>query len=121
MFGGLILADNDDRWAVVCTRQRLFQQKIVCGKVAGTGIMVVQDGNEIFACERACPHEQADLSRGHVADGRLHCPHHRASFSLVTGDVSPGWDCRQLRRYPIRYDDIHIWIDAHAIDRESRG
>jgi len=113
------LADNDDRWVLVCTRQHLLEQKIVCGKVAGTAILVVQEGHDIFSCERACPHEQADLSRGHVADGRLHCPHHRASFSLVTGEVSPGWDCRGLRRYPIRHDDSHVWVDADAITRTA--
>ena len=107
-----ISADSGDHWVAVCTRELLAAQKIVCTTVFGVGILVIEDGHQIVACERACPHEQADLSRGHVAQGRLHCPHHRASFSLTTGQISPGWPSRPLRRFPVLVDDIQIWIDT---------
>lgn len=109
------MVDSGDRWTAICTRERLASQTIVCVTVNGTSILVVQDGSRIVACERACPHEQADLSRGHIAGGRLHCPHHRASFSLTTGDVSPGWPSRPLRQFPVRVDGTHVWIDSHSI------
>jgi 3-phenylpropionate/trans-cinnamate dioxygenase ferredoxin subunit len=106
------LADDADegRWVAVCSRSRLAEQKIVCAKVAGFGLILVQDGDRIYACERACPHEQADLSLGRVAEGRLHCPRHLASFSLADGQISPGWPSRPLRRYPVRIDEALVWI-----------
>ncbi len=110
-----ISVDSGDRWIAVCPRARLAEQNIVCARVAGIGILIIRDGDEIVACERACPHEQADLSRGHVAEGRLHCPHHRASFSLATGDISPGWPSRPLRRFRLRIDDTHVWIDRDSL------
>ena len=109
-----ILADSG-RWVAVCSREGLAARRIVCATVAGLGILVVQDGDTVVACERACPHEQADLSRGHLSGGRLHCPHHRASFSLDTGDVSPGWPCRPLRRFGVRLDATDVWIDTRSI------
>src|SRR5215213_5867152 len=72
MCDGPILADDDNpaRWVAVCSRERLTEQTIVCVNVAGLGVLIVQDGERITACERACPHEQADLSLGRVANGR---------------------------------------------------
>lgn len=110
-----ISADSGDRWIAVCTREQLAIRNIVCTKVANVAVLVVQDGDTIIACERACPHEQADLSRGHISDGRLHCPHHRASFSLVTGDISAGWPSRPLRRFPVRFDGVRVWIDSQVV------
>lgn len=115
MCGGPILADDDDRWVVLCSRDWLAAQKIVCATVAGVAIIVVQDDDTIVACERTCPHEQADLSRGHISGGRLHCPHHRASFSLASGAISPGWPSRSLRTFPIRFDEVQVWIDSQAV------
>jgi 3-phenylpropionate/trans-cinnamate dioxygenase ferredoxin subunit len=117
MSDGPILADDGDpaRWVAVCARERLTEQKIVCVKVAGIGVLIVQDGEGIYACERACPHEQADLSLGRVADGRLHCPRHLAWFNLADGTMSPGWPSRDLRRYPVCESDAQIWVDAAAM------
>ena len=112
-----ISADDRDRWVAVCTRDRLAAQQIVCATVAGVGVLIIRDGENVLACERACPHEQADLSRGHIADGRLHCPHHRASFSLTTGEVSAGWPSRPLRRFRVRLDDVQVCIDIQASEQ----
>jgi 3-phenylpropionate/trans-cinnamate dioxygenase ferredoxin subunit len=109
------LADDDGHWVVACARARLDEAPIVCSTVAGQGILIVRDGDAIVACDRACPHEQADLSRGHVDHGRLHCAHHRASFSLATGAISAGWPSAVLRRFPVRLDDSWVWVDVKAL------
>jgi 3-phenylpropionate/trans-cinnamate dioxygenase ferredoxin subunit len=109
-----ISADNGGHWVVVCSREQLAARRIVCASVAGLGILIIQDGEAVVACARACPHEQADLSHGHVAEGRLHCPHHRASFSLATGVISPGWSSRPLRRFRVRIDDTDVWVDTDS-------
>jgi 3-phenylpropionate/trans-cinnamate dioxygenase ferredoxin subunit len=104
-----------ENWIAVCSLDRLTAQNIVCVRVEGVDLLVVRDGEQVYACERACPHEQADLSLGRVADGRLFCPRHLAWFSLLDGKISPGWPSRALRRYPARAADGRIWIDAAAL------
>jgi 3-phenylpropionate/trans-cinnamate dioxygenase ferredoxin subunit len=117
MCDGPILAgeENPARWVAVCAKDRLTEQKIICAKVGGVDLLIIKDDEQLYACERACPHEQADLSLGRIADGQLYCPRHLAWFSLVDGTISPGWPSRALRRYPVRAADGQIWIDADAL------
>ncbi|WP_295852955.1 Rieske (2Fe-2S) protein [Tardiphaga sp.] len=116
MSDGPILADDDPaRWMAVCPRDRMSERAILCVTVAGIDLLLIRDGDRFHACERACPHEQADLGLGRVADGRLHCPRHLAWFSLGDGAISPGWPSRPLRLYPIRADQGQIWIDTRAL------
>lgn len=79
-------------------------------RVRGRDLLIVRDGDRLVACERACPHEQADLALGRVRDGRLHCPRHQASFCLGDGRISPGWTCRALRLFPARREGDMIQI-----------
>jgi 3-phenylpropionate/trans-cinnamate dioxygenase ferredoxin subunit len=85
--------------------------------VTGVDLILVWNEGRAVACERFCPHEQADLSFGHLAAGRLFCPRHAASFDLRNGQISYGWPSRPLRLYPVRITDDQVWIDAGAITR----
>jgi 3-phenylpropionate/trans-cinnamate dioxygenase ferredoxin subunit len=107
------------RWVDVLPLERLADRAIVCVRVEAVDLLLVRDGERIMACERACPHEQADLSLGRVTEGRLFCPRHFASFDLGDGHISAGWPSRPLRRYPARITDRRIWVDAAAIDRAA--
>jgi 3-phenylpropionate/trans-cinnamate dioxygenase ferredoxin subunit len=120
MCGGPILAasPNPDRWVVACSLDRLAERSIICVQVEGADLILVRDGDRAHAFERACPHEQADLSRGRVADGRLFCPRHQASFDLSNGVITKGWPSRDLRRYAVRIEDQQVWIDAGSVRSE---
>jgi 3-phenylpropionate/trans-cinnamate dioxygenase ferredoxin subunit len=111
MCGGPILA-ADGTWVAACPLQRLSERSIVCVRVEGIDMIVLRDGESIHAFERACPHEQADLGQGRIANGRLFCPRHQASFDLTDGAITPGWPSRDLRRYAARIEDGQVWIDV---------
>jgi 3-phenylpropionate/trans-cinnamate dioxygenase ferredoxin subunit len=111
------MTEQEARWVEVLPLERLADQDIVCVRVEAVDLLLVRDGERIIACERVCPHEQADLSLGHLKDGRLFCPRHLASFDLADGQVSAGWPSRRLRRYPVKTGNGRIWIDAAALHR----
>jgi nitrite reductase/ring-hydroxylating ferredoxin subunit len=90
-------------------------QAILCVRVETADVLLVRDGERITACERACPHEQADLSLGRIANGRLFCPRHFASFGLEDGLISAGWPSRPLRIYPVSIADGQVWIDVRLL------
>ena len=113
MSGGPILAAEPD-WVAVCAADRLRDHPMICTKAAGVALLVIRDGDRLYACERACPHEQADLGLGHVTDGRLHCPRHQAWFDLDDGRISPGWTSRALRRYAVRIVDGEVRVNLET-------
>jgi 3-phenylpropionate/trans-cinnamate dioxygenase ferredoxin component len=109
------IISNGENWVAVCPAIRLTAQALVCARLGAVDLLLIRDGDLIFACERFCPHEQADLSLGRIADSRLFCPRHLASFDLLDGNISAGWPSRALRVYPARIEGDKIWVDAGAI------
>jgi 3-phenylpropionate/trans-cinnamate dioxygenase ferredoxin subunit len=109
------MAVKDENWIAICPSSRLASQTIICMRLDAVDFLLIRQGDQVFACERACPHEQADLSLGRVTDGRLFCPRHLASFDLHDGNISTGWASKPLRIFPVRIKDDHIWIDAAEI------
>jgi 3-phenylpropionate/trans-cinnamate dioxygenase ferredoxin subunit len=109
------MTSKSERWVAVCPLDRLAHQPFLCFRLENVDLLLVRDGERIFSCERACPHEQADLSLGHVADGRLFCPRHLASFDLQDGNISAGWPSLSLKRYPTSIRDGQVWIDAEVL------
>jgi 3-phenylpropionate/trans-cinnamate dioxygenase ferredoxin component len=106
---------GEGKWMPVCGLSRLISQTIVCARVIGVDLILVWNEGHAVACERMCPHEQADLSLGHIAAGRLLCPRHAASFDLSNGQISNGWPSRPLLIYPVQVVEDQVWIDAGAI------
>jgi 3-phenylpropionate/trans-cinnamate dioxygenase ferredoxin component len=107
------------RWVEVLPLARLGDRSITCARVDAADLLLVRDGERVFACERACPHEQADLSLGSVAEGRLRCRRHFASFDLASGEISAGWPSRPLRRYPTKIAEGWICVDAAALQDDA--
>lgn len=105
---------DEHEWIAVCGLDRLKAERVVCVRVAKLDMLVIWNNGDVVACERACPHEQADLGLGRVLAGRLLCPRHAASFDLRSGQISLGWPSPPLRLYPVRVTGAQIWIEAQG-------
>ncbi len=101
---------GEGHWVAVGETNSLRQRTTNRLRVENLDILLIWHSGQFHACERACPHELADLAPGKVIGGRIHCPHHRASFDLTDGSVSPGWSCGGLIIYPVRIQDEQVWI-----------
>ena len=99
---------------VVCTVAQTHARPILPVTAAGQALLVIRDGDHLYACERACPHEYIDLRQGRCAGGRLHCPRHKASFDLATGAVSAGWDFPDLRVFPVEVRGEEVLVDLRG-------
>ncbi|MFK4508567.1 Rieske (2Fe-2S) protein [Bradyrhizobium daqingense] len=99
-------------WTPVCNLDRLRADTIIRVNVASLDLLVIWNDGNVVACDRACPHEQADLALGEVRAGRLFCPRHAASFDLRDGAIDRGWPSPPLRLYPIRITGGQICVDA---------
>jgi 3-phenylpropionate/trans-cinnamate dioxygenase ferredoxin component len=105
---------HEPAWVYACSLERLKGQTMICALAGKIALILIWHEDRVIACDRACPHEQADLSLGHLSQGRLVCPHHAASFGLDDGSISEGWASRRLRIYPVRVEQGYVWVQLDA-------
>ena len=71
----------------VCHRADLEPGQVKAFDVDGTRIAVARIGDEFFAIDDTCSHEDYSLSQGEVwvDECELECPQHGSTFDLRTG------------------------------------
>lgn len=71
----------------------LEEKKPFLGQVGDEAVILVREGEDIFAVGATCSHYGGPLAKGIVEDGSVRCPWHHARFNLRTGEpASPGLD-----------------------------
>jgi nitrite reductase (NADH) small subunit len=70
---------------------------------------------EWFASQNLCPHRrQMAISRGMIGseagEPKVACPFHKKTFSLVDGRCLNGDDVCNLKTYPVKVEDNHVYI-----------
>src|SRR3954470_12238756 len=72
-------------------------------------ILVVYDGEHVFALDNRCPHMGFPLDRGSVEDGILTCHWHHARFDLASGCTFDLW-ADDVPTCPVEVRDGEVWI-----------
>jgi len=67
---------------------------LLVGHVGGDDVLLVRQGEDIFAIAPHCTHYHGPLAEGLVVDGAIHCPWHHACFDLRSGEAlrAPAFD-----------------------------
>jgi nitrite reductase/ring-hydroxylating ferredoxin subunit len=65
----------------------LAENSPLLGHFEGEAVILVQQGDNIFAIGASCTHYGGPLSEGLVVGETIHCPWHHARFSLRTGEA----------------------------------
>lgn len=74
-------------------------------KVGEKRICLVLDGVKMYAFDNACPHNGAQLHRGHCNDkGEIVCPLHFYQFDMRSGREGMGRGY-ELEVYPVKIED----------------
>lgn len=89
----------------VCRLDELTPDKPHLVRLDGEDIVLVRQGEDVFALSDLCSHAEVSLSGGEVADGAIECWLHGSRFDLRTGEPSgpPAWE--PVRTYPTTVAD----------------
>ena len=69
-------------------RSELEEGQPFLGHAHGKQVILVLQGDDIFAANASCTHYGGPLDEGVVTDGQIRCPWHHASFDLSDGTPS---------------------------------
>lgn len=86
-------------------------------KLGDLRLVLLRQGDQVFAYQGLCPHAGAPLAEGAVCQGRLVCPWHKASFAVATGSLCEPPALDDLRRYPARVVNGQVEIDDRPLPR----
>jgi nitrite reductase/ring-hydroxylating ferredoxin subunit len=74
----------------------------VKGKLGINNLVVVRDGDNVYALHETCAHAGGPLAQGTVVDGCIQCPWHGSRFRLSDGVAQRGPTVYDQPRYEVR-------------------
>ena len=75
-------------------------------------IMVVKMQGKIFATDRTCTHEEADLSTGILTEQGVTCPLHLSVFNLENGNPENLPAETPLETFNIKTNENEIYVEV---------
>lgn len=69
----------------------------------------------IYVTDDRCTHAEASLSEGRIEGDVVHCPFHRGSFHIPSGDVRSRPPKVPLRTYEVQIVGDEVLIDDSAV------
>lgn len=95
----------------VCKVLDLKDEDILSLDLNDKKIMLIKKDDKIYALDRICTHQYADLSQGFMTDDTITCPLHLAQFEIESGKaVSPPAD-KPLKLYNIKISGEDIYVE----------
>lgn len=105
---------SDDGWTAVMAFEALPDRTPVQATLDGLNVLLVRDGERLFAIGDRCSHQGAPLHRGRVSFGgslsTVTCPVHGSLFDLGSGAVRRGPAMSPVPSYDVRVNGGVIQI-----------
>lgn len=87
-----------------------FKDGKLVGHVGDQEILLVREGDGIFAIDAHCSHYHGPLADGLVVDGTVRCPWHHACFDLRTGEATCAPAFNTLQVWSVEQRDGRIFV-----------
>lgn len=105
---------SDEGWVSLMPLEELADRKPTQATLDGLKVLVVRDGDRLFAIGDTCSHQGAPLHRGRTSFGNslstVSCPIHGSLFDLGSGAVRRGPATSPVPAYDVRVNDGVIQI-----------
>jgi nitrite reductase/ring-hydroxylating ferredoxin subunit/uncharacterized membrane protein len=94
--------DAPPHFTPVLNERELKEGKPTRAQVGDVAVVLVRQGNRVFALANTCAHLGGPLAEGSVEDGAIECPWHASKYALEDGRVlggpsthpQPAYECR---------------------------
>jgi 3-phenylpropionate/trans-cinnamate dioxygenase ferredoxin subunit len=81
--------------------------------VGGRSVCVANlDGENFYAIDNLCTHDNGPLGEGKLADGTVECPRHGARFDVKTGAVKALPAVRPVKTYAVEVNGDDITVEV---------
>jgi len=74
-------------------------------------LMIVNVNGELYATDRICTHEEADLSTGFLTGSVVTCPLHLSRFDVLTGEVQNAPASVPLKTYGLKVEGTSVYVE----------
>ena len=98
-------------WQRVCKLVDIAADQAHQFDADGHKIAVARVGDDVFAVDDRCTHEEWSLCDGYVEGGQIVCGLHQARFDLRTGQVTMAPATEPLGTFAARVIDGDVWVD----------
>jgi 3-phenylpropionate/trans-cinnamate dioxygenase ferredoxin component len=89
-------------WVAVAAESELRDGEVLPVRTGGEFLALVRRGEEVYALDDNCTHEECPLSDGILTDTELTCFCHGSVFDVRTGEALVGPALESVRVYPAR-------------------
>ena len=100
----------DTKWRTVATLSEVAPGKMIQIRIDEHDLLIANNGEEVFATDDLCTHEDASLSSGALHGEHVTCPLHGSRFCLRTGQPQEEPAEETLTCYPVRIVGEHIQV-----------
>src|SRR5579863_3344426 len=90
----------------------LAENEPLLGHFEGAPVILVRQGEQVFATGAVCTHYGGPLAEGLVVGETIRCPLHHARFNLRTGDAEGAPALNSLSCFTVRRQDDKVMIDG---------
>ena len=102
-------------WIRACSADEVPDGLTYAAECGSRRLVLVRDGDAVYAADRICTHADADLSTGFVVPGAnpgVRCPLHLSVFDMQTGiPLNPPAE-EKLRTYRTKIDDGVVYVEV---------
>ena len=100
------------QWIKACSKEKLGKGEIVDFDYNEKKILLANLNGKIYATDRICTHEQADLSTGILGEEGVTCPLHLSTFNLETGMPQNLPAEKPLKTYNVKIEQNEIYVEV---------
>jgi NADPH-dependent 2,4-dienoyl-CoA reductase/sulfur reductase-like enzyme/nitrite reductase/ring-hydroxylating ferredoxin subunit len=86
--------------------------KLFAAHVSDKPVLLVRDGNTVYAVGATCTHYGGPLAEGLLVDGTVRCPWHHACYSLRTGEAIRAPALKPVATWSVEQRDGKVFVTS---------